>query len=247
MTFEELRDSSLAAARLADAYPAWRPGSSFGYHGLTIGARSLIQLSCILLADPSPIWCHADPSTRATSARIRVRRASPASAESRCPAARAVMVALGRLLKRDRITSALSARTPPAKFSGPTPAAKAISRHRQMSAMSVSLDRTLVAWPLSTRALTSSAKGNSHCRTSPLRRRSLRAMVTGGRASASWSPGTSVVKRSSPTWTFSCARLVYAGTRTSMSALGSSDPLPSFMPAGMSDSPRAKRFPPTCR
>jgi CubicO group peptidase (beta-lactamase class C family) len=37
MTFEELRDSSLAAARLADTYPAWRPGSSFGYHGLTIG------------------------------------------------------------------------------------------------------------------------------------------------------------------------------------------------------------------
>jgi CubicO group peptidase (beta-lactamase class C family) len=37
MTFEELRDSSLAAARLAETYPVWRPGSSFGYHGLTIG------------------------------------------------------------------------------------------------------------------------------------------------------------------------------------------------------------------
>jgi hypothetical protein len=94
------------------------------------------------------------------------------------------MGALRRLLKRERITSALSARIPLAKFSGPTPAAKAISRHRQMSAMSVSLDRTLVARPLSTRALTSSAKGNWHCSTSPLRRRSSRTMVTGGRDSA---------------------------------------------------------------
>lgn len=37
MSFEELRDSSLAAARLAGAYPDWHPGSAFGYHGLTIG------------------------------------------------------------------------------------------------------------------------------------------------------------------------------------------------------------------
>jgi CubicO group peptidase (beta-lactamase class C family) len=37
VTFEELADSAKAAARLADAYPDWRPGSSFGYHGLTIG------------------------------------------------------------------------------------------------------------------------------------------------------------------------------------------------------------------
>jgi hypothetical protein len=109
------------------------------------------------------------------------------------------MGAFRRLLKRDRITSALSARIPIAKFPGPTPAAKAISRHRQMSAMSVSLDRTLVARPLRTRALTSSAKGNSHYSTSPLSRRSSKTMVTGGRASASCNPGTSVVKRSSPT------------------------------------------------
>jgi hypothetical protein len=115
--------------------------------------------------------CHPDPSTRAIRARIRVRRASAASAERRCPGARAATGALRRLLKRDRINSALSARTPLAKFSGPTPAAKALSRHRQMSAMSVSLDRTLVARPLSTRALTSSAKGNSHSSISPLRRR----------------------------------------------------------------------------
>ena len=37
MSFDELRDSSLAAARLAEAVPDWYPGSSFGYHGLTIG------------------------------------------------------------------------------------------------------------------------------------------------------------------------------------------------------------------
>src|SRR6185437_15677927 len=37
MSFEELRDSSLAAARLADTFPDWLPGSAFGYHGLTIG------------------------------------------------------------------------------------------------------------------------------------------------------------------------------------------------------------------
>lgn len=37
MTFEELRDSSLAAAQLAEAAPVWYPGSDFGYHGLTIG------------------------------------------------------------------------------------------------------------------------------------------------------------------------------------------------------------------
>jgi hypothetical protein len=51
-----------------------------------------------------------------------------------------------------RITSALSARTPLAKFSGPTSAAKAISRHRQKSATSASPDRTLVARPLSTKS-----------------------------------------------------------------------------------------------
>jgi len=37
VSFEELRDSKLAAARLAEAFPDWYPGSSFGYHGLTIG------------------------------------------------------------------------------------------------------------------------------------------------------------------------------------------------------------------
>jgi CubicO group peptidase (beta-lactamase class C family) len=37
VSFEELRDSALAAARLSDASPEWYPGSSFGYHGLTIG------------------------------------------------------------------------------------------------------------------------------------------------------------------------------------------------------------------
>jgi CubicO group peptidase (beta-lactamase class C family) len=35
--FEEFRDSAVAAARLAEAFPDWRPGSAFGYHGLTIG------------------------------------------------------------------------------------------------------------------------------------------------------------------------------------------------------------------
>jgi CubicO group peptidase (beta-lactamase class C family) len=34
---DELTDSSLAARRLADTFPQWRPGSTFGYHGLTIG------------------------------------------------------------------------------------------------------------------------------------------------------------------------------------------------------------------
>lgn len=33
----EIFDSSLAAAKLADARPQWLPGSAFGYHGLTIG------------------------------------------------------------------------------------------------------------------------------------------------------------------------------------------------------------------
>jgi CubicO group peptidase (beta-lactamase class C family) len=37
LAFEELRDSSIAAARLAAACPDWRPGSDFGYHGITIG------------------------------------------------------------------------------------------------------------------------------------------------------------------------------------------------------------------
>ena len=64
---------------------------------------------------------------------------SAASAERRCPRALAVVGAL-RLSKRDRINSALSARTPLAKFPGPMPAAKAISRHRQMSVTSVSLE-----------------------------------------------------------------------------------------------------------
>ncbi|MFY9887592.1 MAG: serine hydrolase domain-containing protein, partial [Streptosporangiaceae bacterium] len=34
---EELCQSERAAARLAAAFPAWHPGSCFGYHGLTIG------------------------------------------------------------------------------------------------------------------------------------------------------------------------------------------------------------------
>jgi CubicO group peptidase (beta-lactamase class C family) len=37
LTAEEFIDSSLAAARLAASVPVWRPGASFGYHGLTIG------------------------------------------------------------------------------------------------------------------------------------------------------------------------------------------------------------------
>jgi CubicO group peptidase (beta-lactamase class C family) len=37
ITFEEFRDSSVAAARLAETYPLWRPGSAFGYHGMTVG------------------------------------------------------------------------------------------------------------------------------------------------------------------------------------------------------------------
>jgi CubicO group peptidase (beta-lactamase class C family) len=37
MPFAELRDSALCAARLAEAFPDWYPGSAFGYHGLTIG------------------------------------------------------------------------------------------------------------------------------------------------------------------------------------------------------------------
>ena len=38
--FEELRDSAVAAARLAEAFPDWHPGTSFGYHALTIGVLS---------------------------------------------------------------------------------------------------------------------------------------------------------------------------------------------------------------
>ena len=37
ITDEEFADSSRAAARLAAQLPWWRPGSTFGYHGLTIG------------------------------------------------------------------------------------------------------------------------------------------------------------------------------------------------------------------
>ena len=37
MSFEELANSTLAAARLAEAFPDWYPGSDFGYHGYTIG------------------------------------------------------------------------------------------------------------------------------------------------------------------------------------------------------------------
>lgn len=36
-TLEEYNNSELAAARLAAAPPAWRPGVAFSYHGLTIG------------------------------------------------------------------------------------------------------------------------------------------------------------------------------------------------------------------
>jgi CubicO group peptidase (beta-lactamase class C family) len=37
LTFPELRDSEVAAARLAETVPSWYPGSDFGYHGITIG------------------------------------------------------------------------------------------------------------------------------------------------------------------------------------------------------------------
>ena len=103
--------------------------------------------------------CQVGPRTRAISARIRVKRASVASAERRCSAASAATGAPRRLAKRDRITSALSARTPRVKSAGSSPAAKAISRHRHMSDMSVSLDRTVVARLFSTRALTSRGTG----------------------------------------------------------------------------------------
>jgi hypothetical protein len=73
----------------------------------------------------------------------------------------------------DPITFAVSARTPLVQSLGPRPAAKALSRHRQMFAMPVSLDRTVVARLLSTTALTSPANGNSHRSISPLRRRNL--------------------------------------------------------------------------
>ncbi len=64
---------------------------------------------------------------------------------------------------------------------GPSPAARAISRHRQISAMSVSLNRTFVARLLSTSALSSSANGKSHCNFCPLSRRIVSAIVTSGR------------------------------------------------------------------
>lgn len=37
LTSAELLDDHAAAARLADAWPYWHPGSAFGYHALTIG------------------------------------------------------------------------------------------------------------------------------------------------------------------------------------------------------------------
>jgi CubicO group peptidase (beta-lactamase class C family) len=37
LTGEDVIDSERAAAKLAESHPIWRPGSSFGYHGLTIG------------------------------------------------------------------------------------------------------------------------------------------------------------------------------------------------------------------
>jgi len=103
---------------------------------------------------------------------------------------------------------------------GPRPAANAISRHRQISAMSVSLTRTRVARLFSTRALTSSGNGNSACRTLPLSRCISSARITGARASAIESPGTSVLNRCSAIATFCRALLVYAGTSTSMNASG---------------------------
>ncbi|MDR0594235.1 MAG: beta-lactamase family protein, partial [Bifidobacteriaceae bacterium] len=36
-TNQELSASHLAAAKLAAAWPLWRPGAMFGYHGITIG------------------------------------------------------------------------------------------------------------------------------------------------------------------------------------------------------------------
>jgi hypothetical protein len=172
------------------------------------------------------------PRRCAINARIRVRRVSAASAERCCSAASAATAAPRRLPKRDRITSAASALTPRVKSAGPSPAARAISRQRHISVMSVSFDRTVVARLFSTRALTSSGKGSSQWRVVPFRRRSSSVMVMGGRASVSCNPGTSVVKRSSPTWTFSRARLVYAGTRTSMNASGRGELSLSFILTG---------------
>ncbi|WP_368497746.1 serine hydrolase domain-containing protein [Herbiconiux sp. A18JL235] len=37
MSLDDFLDSEVAAARLARERPLWRPGSAFGYHGLTIG------------------------------------------------------------------------------------------------------------------------------------------------------------------------------------------------------------------
>ncbi len=37
LTSAELLDDHAAAARLADSWPYWHPGSAFGYHGITIG------------------------------------------------------------------------------------------------------------------------------------------------------------------------------------------------------------------
>ena len=73
----------------------------------------------------------------------------------------AAIAAPSRLLKRSRISLALSAPMPLAKSAGLSPPVKAISRHLQTSAMSVSLDRILVARPFSTKALSSSANGSS--------------------------------------------------------------------------------------
>lgn len=41
----EILDSSLGAAKLAAQYPLWRPGTAFGYHGITIGilAEELVR------------------------------------------------------------------------------------------------------------------------------------------------------------------------------------------------------------
>jgi hypothetical protein len=177
--------------------------------GLMVGAWSRRRAGDIRAADRTLTGkVQVGPSTRAMSACIRVKRLSAASAERRCSAARAAIGTPWRLPKSARTSLALSARVPLVNSAGPIPAANAISRHRQTSAMSVSLDRTVVARLFSTTALSSSANGNSQRSVSPLSRRSSIEIVTGGRASASCRPGTSVVKRSSPTRTFSRVLLV---------------------------------------
>jgi hypothetical protein len=130
---------------------------------------------------PAGAYGHPGPSTRVLRARVRVNRWSVAWAERRCSVASAAIAGPVRRANRARTMAAASGRAPPVKSDGADPAAKAISRQRQMSAMSVSLLLTRVARLLSTRALTSSANGKVAWSMSPLSRRSSSVAITGGR------------------------------------------------------------------